>query len=204
MSGAVAVIASAIWWPVVVLMLWIGGATLAAAERCRARRLALGLLNLGAACGRVARGMLPPSCVLAVVILLSGCAAPPPAPEAYATLAQFSARSSLAAAKLKCLDDPRRPEADNWRCILALDPNDRAAQLALASAERKREAIDKRCVTPTKIGMTERQAIDSCWGEPDSINTTDTGRHHSAQWVYPGIGYLYFSDGILVAKQTAN
>jgi hypothetical protein len=59
-TGVVVVIAAVIRWPVVVLMLWISGATLAAAQRCHAGNLALGLLWVGEACARIARQMLPP------------------------------------------------------------------------------------------------------------------------------------------------
>jgi hypothetical protein len=45
---------------VAVLMLWISGTTLAAAERCHAGNLALGLLRVGEACASIARRMLPP------------------------------------------------------------------------------------------------------------------------------------------------
>jgi hypothetical protein len=57
-TGAVVVIAEAIRWPVAVLMLWLSGATLAAADRVRAGNLALGLLRVADVCARIARQML--------------------------------------------------------------------------------------------------------------------------------------------------
>jgi hypothetical protein len=58
----VVVIAEAIRWPVALVMVWVGGATLAAAERCGpgSERVALALIDVGEACSRIARQMLPP------------------------------------------------------------------------------------------------------------------------------------------------
>jgi hypothetical protein len=60
-TGTVAVIAGVIRWPIALIMVLLGEATLAAAERCRIwPRLGLALLDIGQACSRVARQMLPP------------------------------------------------------------------------------------------------------------------------------------------------
>jgi hypothetical protein len=63
-------------------------------------------------------------------------------------------------------------------------------------------AIHERCKTPTRIGMNEDQVVNSCWGAPQTVNTTRTGRHVHEQWVYPRDQYLYFDDGILRTMQT--
>jgi hypothetical protein len=61
MTSAVVAIAEAIRRPVVVLMLWIGEATLFAAQHCQmCPRAGLVLLDIGESCSRVARGILPP------------------------------------------------------------------------------------------------------------------------------------------------
>ncbi len=54
---------------------------------------------------------------------------------------------------------------------------------------------------PTRIGLTAAQARTSCWGEPEYINRTQTASHVREQWVYPGVGYLYFDNGILTTIQ---
>jgi outer membrane murein-binding lipoprotein Lpp len=71
----------------------------------------------------------------------------------------------------------------------------------MAEMEQRLAKIDKRCETPTRIGMTERQVEASCWGIPDHVNRTETASHVSEQWVYPVLGYLYFEDGRLTTIQ---
>lgn len=70
--------------------------------------------------------------------------------------------------------------------------------------------------TSAAIGMTERQAYDSRWGEPYAVNTTTVAAGERVQWVYKwgpmckddgtpnhdgNRGYLYFDDGILTGIQ---
>jgi hypothetical protein len=61
-TGVVVIIAIALRRPIALLMILMVEATLVASRICRRRstRLAFGLLRVGEACGRVARGMLRP------------------------------------------------------------------------------------------------------------------------------------------------
>lgn len=51
------------------------------------------------------------------------------------------------------------------------------------------------------VGMTAQQ-VRQAWGEPDSINRTQSGAGTSEQWVY-GLGYyVYLENGRVTAIQT--
>lgn len=77
-----------------------------------------------------------------------------------------------------------------------------SAQKRSEELKRTLAGIQERCKTPTRIGMNEDQVVNSCWGPPQTVNTTRTGRHVHEQWVYPRDQYLYFDDGILRTMQT--
>lgn len=68
----------------------------------------------------------------------------------------------------------------------------------------KRVAADAACDRKggVRIGMTKREALASCWGKPDRINSTLTGRNRHEQWVY-GDSYLYFDNDSLSSIQTS-
>ncbi len=50
------------------------------------------------------------------------------------------------------------------------------------------------------IGMAKEEVLKR-WGKPGRINRTITAYGISEQWIYPGLFYLYFEDGILTAIQ---
>ena len=77
-----------------------------------------------------------------------------------------------------------------------------AAERDALNLDQRLAAIDKRCKTPTRIGMRAAEVVRSCWGNPEHVNRTETAGHVREQWVYPGLGYLYLQDGIVVARQT--
>lgn len=52
-----------------------------------------------------------------------------------------------------------------------------------------------------KIGMTQKEILNSNWGKPKDINKTTTAYSVHEQWVYDGFKYLYFEDGILTTIQ---
>lgn len=53
-----------------------------------------------------------------------------------------------------------------------------------------------------KIGMTKKEVIKNTnWGEPESVNTTETARTIYEQWVYGQNQYLYFRNGRLSTIQ---
>lgn len=70
--------------------------------------------------------------------------------------------------------------------------NAAAAAAAAIKAAKKKEGV--------RIGMSERDALDSSWGRPEHINTTTTANGTSSQWVY-GYNYLYFTNGVLTSIQ---
>lgn len=51
------------------------------------------------------------------------------------------------------------------------------------------------------IGMTEKEVLNSTWGEPDkkNIDKYEWGTHE--QWVYEGLGYIYLEDGVVTSIQ---
>lgn len=61
--------------------------------------------------------------------------------------------------------------------------------------------LDRETKPSPKIGMSESEALDTSWGEPDKRNTTETAGHRSEQWVFPSFGYLYIEDGVLRSIQ---
>ena len=68
---------------------------------------------------------------------------------------------------------------------------------AVVAAECKRRG-------DPRIGMTVGQVIATCWGKPENVNRTETGRHVHDQYVYnSGNRYLYFEDGVLTSMQTS-
>jgi hypothetical protein len=58
------------------------------------------------------------------------------------------------------------------------------------AARRRREGV--------AIGMSQEDVLASAWGRPRSVNRTTYSWGVKEQWVYDG-GYLYFTDGVLVA-----
>lgn len=52
-----------------------------------------------------------------------------------------------------------------------------------------------------RIGMTEKEVLESSWGKPQRVNRTTTARGIKEQWVYGGTNYLYFENGLLVTVQ---
>jgi hypothetical protein len=54
-----------------------------------------------------------------------------------------------------------------------------------------------------RIGMTAEQVVATCWGKPETVNRTETGRHIHDQYVYSGNRYLYLEDGVLTSMQTS-
>lgn len=150
--------------------------------------------------------------VIVGVLLLAGCVSAQPQsihPDVMNTLVRFDHLAAVNGAKHKCLGDRALSEAEKWRCILRVDPSDTAAQTLLLQAEKHEQErdvkfaeIDRRCATkPTRIGMTEKQILTSCWGVPEHVSSTAAAGHRLDQWVYPGVGFLYFRDGVVVAKQ---
>lgn len=57
-----------------------------------------------------------------------------------------------------------------------------------------------------KVGMSEQEAVLTCWGRPFRINRTLSGSHTFVQYVYthPSNRYLYFSDGRLTSIQESS
>ena len=51
-----------------------------------------------------------------------------------------------------------------------------------------------------EVGFTKAMCREA-WGEPKTINTTETARVVHEQWVYSGSRYLYFNNGILTTIQ---
>ena len=71
------------------------------------------------------------------------------------------------------------------------------AQVAKEEKARKAEAKKQ----GVAIGYTEKQAIESSWGKPQSVSTTTTHLGTKSQWVYGNRHYLYFTNGVLTAIQ---
>lgn len=72
-------------------------------------------------------------------------------------------------------------------------------RLASEQSVRARASIN-RPVDP-RLGMPRIAAENLSWGHPSTINTDSTVGGVSEQWVYPGKGYLYFRNGILMTIQ---
>lgn len=57
---------------------------------------------------------------------------------------------------------------------------------------------------PLSIGLTDEEVKSyTSWGEPQTINRTETATTIREQWIYPGFNYLYFEDGYLVSISTS-
>lgn len=53
-----------------------------------------------------------------------------------------------------------------------------------------------------KLGMTMKQVVEkTSWGSPDRIHSTNSVYGKREQWVYEGVGYLYFEHGKLTSIQ---
>lgn len=78
-----------------------------------------------------------------------------------------------------------------------------AANKADDIAKAKREAARKAelALPEPTIGMTEKQVGTGKWGWPNKVNRTINASGKSEQWIYDGIGYLYFTNGILTSIQ---
>jgi hypothetical protein len=82
----------------------------------------------------------------------------------------------------------------------------RRRQETIAATERRRQEISAKQWPETikqavlarrvQIGMTTEQVTASL-GQPDRINETITATTREEQWVYPGLTYLYFTNGTL-------
>jgi hypothetical protein len=79
-----------------------------------------------------------------------------------------------------------------------------ADKQAVAAAEQDlQQAFRDLLSSPTKV--TAAQVLKASAPAKRNVTTTvgrDGTVHTSEQWVYPGIGYLYFRDGILETVQT--
>lgn len=76
----------------------------------------------------------------------------------------------------------------------------------LQASQRAKRAADLKAscakVGGIRIGLTAAAVRASCWGKPTQINATQTATHTREQWVYGG-GYVYLTDGVVDAIQTA-
>lgn len=52
-----------------------------------------------------------------------------------------------------------------------------------------------------RIGMTEKQVLNSTWGSPNKRNVDEYAWGVEEQWVYDDMGYIYFENGIVTAIQ---
>lgn len=70
---------------------------------------------------------------------------------------------------------------------------------ALAREEKAKNAAKRKA--GVYVGMSREDVLASSWGRPQHVNrtTTSTGTHE--QWVYGGMNFLYFDDGVLTAIQ---
>lgn len=91
---------------------------------------------------------------------------------------------------------PGKEERYNFReYLLTSSPAETQAR------ERPRHQLEiKRPPGPPYIGMSEKAARESLWGEPRRVHKTVTSRGVFEQWVYTE-GYLYFENGVLTAIQ---
>jgi hypothetical protein len=163
--------------------------------------------------------------VIAVAALLGGCAGtsrhqPPnvfPAAEHQATIARIDAFLPAARAEMQQCQGQDRLLLDSYLSGLRglrLAPEG-AAQTAsdtiawfdkayhdcrqkMAALQTRLADIDTRCRdAPTRLGMTEAEVLKSCWSAPDHVIRAYSSKHSHDEWVYPGIGQLYFTDGVL-------
>ncbi len=67
---------------------------------------------------------------------------------------------------------------------------------AIAAAECKRRGNPR-------IGMTVDQVIATCWGKPETVNRTETGKIIFDQYVYSGGRYVYLRNGVVKSMQAS-
>jgi hypothetical protein len=67
-------------------------------------------------------------------------------------------------------------------------------QLGITRAKQLAQACKQ--APPPSIGMTEKQALSSCWGKPDHAAESITAGGTQAVWSYPE-GYVYLSNGFV-------
>jgi hypothetical protein len=167
----------------------------------------------------------------AAALLLAGCVGtnrhqPPhvfPAAERAATVAKIDAFLPQAQAEAaQCEGEDRRlldtylsglrglrlaPDggAQTARETISLfDKAYRDCRQKMAVLEGRLAGIDARCRdTPTRLGMTAPQVLKSCWGAPDHIDRGRSTKHSHEEWVYPGLGRLYFTNGVLTGIDEA-
>jgi hypothetical protein len=74
----------------------------------------------------------------------------------------------------------------------------RACKQKTAALQATLAEIDARCrAAPTELGMTKAEVLKSCWSAPEHVNRGYSSKHSHEEWVYPGIGELFFTDGVL-------
>ncbi len=64
----------------------------------------------------------------------------------------------------------------------------------VAAAECKRRGNPR-------IGMTAKQVVATCWGEPENVNRTETGNIISDQYIYSDGRYVYLRNGVVTSLQ---
>jgi hypothetical protein len=92
-------------------------------------------------------------------------------------------------------DDGRRGYIDSGAFIVAETRGERASAAAASKACERRGGVG--------VGMTRDQLYASCWGRPARINVTITAEGRREQLVYRGRNYVYLTDGVVTAIQTA-
>lgn len=65
----------------------------------------------------------------------------------------------------------------------------------------KEKGADINTDTKPEIGMTKDQVLNTSWGKPNRINTTENAWGIHEQWCYSGQRYIYFDDGIVTTIQ---
>lgn len=93
------------------------------------------------------------------------------------------------------LADPDSYIAEQWAKIAAL----RAAN-AKAATEQK-DACAR--LGNVRVGLNPEGVLKSCWGKPLKINITTFADHRTEQWVYGPSHYVYLTDGLVTAIQSA-
>lgn len=73
----------------------------------------------------------------------------------------------------------------------------RAADERVDAVRREQERVNKGGV---KLGMSKQQVLNSSWGQPEHVHTSNGTIWRREQWVYAA-GSLYFENGILTAIQ---
>jgi hypothetical protein len=132
-------------------------------------------------------------------------------PEARIKLEAAQAQQDSQLEELK-QENQERERRLAQKIITPPDPDWFKKQLDQTKARREHQyymqlvpALEKECELskkpPLRIGMTQKQALESNWGAPQRINRTTTARTVQEQWVYGGGNYLYFTNGKLTAIQ---